>query len=43
MYPLADVKCKKDTREIFKETTNKNLSKGMNKVEDGRSKFEKDK
>ena len=41
VYPLADVKCKKDTGEVFKETVHKNLAAGINKVEDGRVKFEK--
>ena len=41
VYPLADVKCKKDTGEVFKETIHKNLAAGINKVEHGRVKFEK--
>ena len=41
VYPLADVKCKKDTGEVFKETVHENLAAGINKVEHGRVKFEK--
>ena len=41
VYPLADVKCKKDTGEVFKETIHKNLAAGINKVEHCRIKFEK--
>ena len=39
VYPLADVKCKKDTGEVLKETVHKNLAEGINKVEHGRVKL----
>ena len=41
VYLLADVKCKKDTGKVLKETVHKNLATGINKVEHGRVKFEK--
>ncbi|KAL7539781.1 hypothetical protein ACHAXR_011204 [Thalassiosira sp. AJA248-18] len=42
IYPLADVKCKKDNGEIFRETVMKNLSSGINKIEKGKVKFFKE-
>ena len=42
VYALADVKCKNDTGEVFKITVKDSLAKGINKVEHGRVKFERD-
>ena len=41
IYPLADVKCKKDNGDIFKNTVKKNLAEGINKVEHGKIRFSK--
>ena len=43
IYPLADVKCKKDTGEIFKRTVKDNLSIGINRVEHGKVQFKENK
>ena len=42
VYPLADVKCKKDTGEVFKRTVRDKLAEGINRVEHGKVKFSKD-
>ena len=40
VYPLADVKCRKDTGKIFKSTVHKNLAAGVNKIVHSNIKFE---
>jgi len=40
VYPLADVKCKKDAGKIFKATVHKNLAAGVDKIVHSNIKFE---
>lgn len=39
IYPLADVKCRKDNGEIFKGTIKDNLATAINRVEHGKAQF----
>lgn len=40
IYPLADIKCKKDNGAIFKLTVKDNLAKGINRIEHGKVMFD---
>ena len=40
VYPLADISCTKDTGEVFKNTVKPNLAKGINRVHNGKVRFE---
>ena len=40
VYPLADVKCKKDIGKIFKATMHKSLAAGVNDIVDSNINFE---
>ena len=42
VYPLGDVKCRKDKSVIFKNTIKDSLAEGINRVEHGKIEFVKD-